>query len=179
MLIDSVVINLTRKGFDNNPSYSLTIHGHGTLNYNGINNVKVKNQVEENIERDKIISLLSEFKNLGFFSIQDVYYVDTNAGRPFTTVSISIPDSNGQMKTKSLSHYDYEDVPNELKKIENKIDEVTNSEKWVKIPPKAEHEPKSEERERVVTFGADEEKKTSSSKIEEAKKFMDRMERKR
>ena len=177
MLIDAVVINLTRKGFDSNPSYSLTIHGHGTLNYNGINNVKVKDKVEESIERDKIILLLSEFKSLGFFSIQDVYYVDTNAGRPFTTVSISIPGSNGQMKTKSLSHYDDEDVPVELKNIESKIDEVTNSEKWVKKPPKVERDIRSEDRERVVSFRAEEEKKTSSSKIEEARKFMDRMER--
>lgn len=177
MLIDAVVINLTRNGFDKSPSYSLTIRGIGTIEYNGLKNVKVIDRIKEEFDKEKIILLLTEFKNLGFFTIQDVYYVDVNAGRPFTTISISIPGSDGQMKTKILSHYQDEDVPKELIKIEDKIDEVTNSEKWVKKPPEPKKEPVLEEKKEAPSIQKEEIKKPSSSKIDEARKFMDRMER--
>lgn len=177
MLIDSVIITLIRNGVNQDPNYSLILYGHGVLNYNGIENVKIKGNVEEQIEKDKLILLLSEFKNSGFFSIQDVYYVDKNSGRSFTTVSISIPGSDGEMKNKSITHYDEEDVPFELKKIEKKIDEIANSDKWVKIPPKLKKEPEIEEKKEIKSFNTEEKKKTSSSKIDEARKFMERMER--
>jgi hypothetical protein len=175
MLIDSVIISLTRNGVGVKPSYSLTIYGYGTLNYYGVENVKVKGKVEEKIERDKIILLLSEFKNSGFFSIPDVYFVDKDAFRSFTTLSISLPISENEMKTKSLTYYDDENVPYELRKIEMKIDELADSDKWVKILSNVE--PELEEKKEVTSFKKEEKKKTSSSKIDEAKKLMDRMER--
>ena len=175
MLIDSVIIGLTKNGVGIKPSYSLTIYGHGTLNYYGIENVKVKGKVEEKIEKDKIILLLSEFKNSGFFSIPDVYFVDKDAFRSFTTLSISLPISEGEMKTKSLTYYDDENVPYELRKIEMKIDELVDSDRWVKLSPVVE--PELEEKKEAISFKKEEKKKTSSSKIEEAKKEMDRTQR--
>lgn len=168
MLIDSVIIKLTRNGAGVSPDYSLTIYGYGALEYNGNENVKVKGKVEEEFDYDKVISLLSKFKSSGFFSLNDVYSVDESAGPPYTVVSISIPGNDGEMKAKSITHYDDdENVPNELIKLENQIDEITMSNKWVGKPSEMEPEMQSDE------------KKKTSSRLDDDEKFLYMLERNR
>jgi hypothetical protein len=164
MLIDSVIIKLTRNGVGISPSYSLTIYGHGSLEYN--ENVNITDKVEEKISKDQIILLLSEFRDSGFFSFDDIYDVDEFADRPYTVISISIPDRNGDMRTKSLRHCDDEKIPDKLVKLENLIREIASSAKRIKKPSRVEPEVKPVEK-----------KITSSSKIDEAKKLMDRTQR--
>jgi PKD repeat protein len=138
---------LTRNGADVNPDYSLTIYGHGSLEYYGNENVSTRGKIEEKISRDKVIFLLSEFKKSGFFSLKDVYMVDESLGRSFTIVSISIPGKDGEVRTKTISHYqDDSNVPVELKNLEDKIDEIVGSERWIGPPSEAVFEPLSETR---------------------------------
>jgi len=135
MLIDSVVIKLIRKGSGVKPDYSLTIHGQGILEYYGNNNVKFKGKIEEKFDRENVAYLLSEFKKSGFFTLNQQYVVDESRGRSFNVISISVPDKDGEMKTKTIKHYqDDRNVPVELKNLEDKIDEIADSEKWIKIP---------------------------------------------
>lgn len=134
MLIDSIIIKLVRDGLGNGPCYSLTIYGDGKIVYEGFKNVKIMGKVEEIIDEDKIISILSDLKNSGFFSIDsNAYKIDETAGRPYTIITISTPGENNITQSKSITHYDDDPfVPIYLKKIENKIDEIVGSEKWVK-----------------------------------------------
>jgi len=132
MLIDSMVIKLTRGGTGISPDYSLTIYGNGKVVYDGVENVKVKGIVESSIDTEKFISLLSEFKESGFFSLNDVYSIEDSITRPYTVISISIPKETGEVATKSIKYYHGDkNVPKELKTLENKIDEIVGSNKWV------------------------------------------------
>ena len=152
MLIDSVIIKLIRNGAGISPDYSLTIYGYGALEYNGNENVKVKGKVEEEFDYNKVISLLSKFKISGFFSLNDPYSVDESAGPPYTVISISMPGNDGEMKIKSITHYDDdENVPNELTKLEEQIDEITMSDRWVGKSSEIEHETQPDEKKKTLS----------------------------
>ncbi len=152
MLIDSVIIKLIRNGAGVSPDYSLTIYGYGALEYNGTENVKVKGKVEEEFDYNKVISLLSKFKSSGFFSLNDAYSVDESAGPPYTVISISMPGNDGEMKIKSITHYDDdENVPNELTKLEEQIDEITMSDRWVGKSSEIEHETQQDEKKKTLS----------------------------
>ena len=165
MLMDSVVIKLIKNGVGISPSYSLTIYGDGYLEYN--ENIKITGEEAEEISKEKVILLLSEFKDSGFFSLDDIYNVDEFAGRPYTIISISIPGRGGEIKTKTIRHYDDENMPDKIKKLEKLIDELASSAKRIKEPPK------------VVPAVKPVEKKKTSSSLEDAKRYMERMDRDR
>jgi len=132
VLISSIVIKLVRKGASVAPDYSLTIHGNGTIIYNGKENVKAKGEIEKSIGENKAIFILSEFKNINFFSLDDVYPVRNASNHPYTVLSISIPNDDGTAKTKSVLHYlGSKNVPKKLIELEDKIEEIVESDKWV------------------------------------------------
>ena len=144
MPIDSVVIKLVRNGVDISPDYSITIHGYGTVTYEGNDNVGVKGRVEEPIDNEKIVSLLSEFKNAGFFSFDDKYPVENPEGRPYATVYLSLPDDNKEVRSKSITFYHGDhNVPEALKKLGDKIDEIIGSDRWVKATSTPNEKPES------------------------------------
>lgn len=143
MLIDSVIIKLIRNGGKEGPDYNLTIYGHGAVVYEGKNNVKSKGTLEEPIEEKKIMSLLSEFKLLDFFSLNEFYIMDGTAGRPYTVISLSlpVPGKEDQVKTKNIMYYDEDpNVPPRLKKLSDVIDEIVESDRWVSFSPKPKPE---------------------------------------
>lgn len=132
MLIDSMIIKLTRGGAGISPDYSLTIHGNGKVIYDGVENVKVKGIVESSIDKDKITSLLLGFKESDFFSLNDTYSVKDSITRPYTVISISMPKENGKVITKSVKYYHGDrNAPKELKALEDEIDEIVGSNKWI------------------------------------------------
>lgn len=133
MLIEQMVIRLTKHGIENNPDYNLTIFGTGHVIYEGKNNVKTMGRAESNIDEDKVIELLTVFKENGFFSLKEFYEIKDAATTPDRIISISISDEDGKMFTKNVSYYNNDPlVPQELKNLEHKIDEIVESDKWVK-----------------------------------------------
>jgi len=155
--IESIAIKLRRKGAGIKPDYSLTLYGNGVVLYEGYENVGIKGKIEEQIDKDKTMAILREFKNSDFFSLNDVYPVDGNKDVPYIFISISIKDESGEIKTKSISHYEGDqNVPKELLGLENKIDEITGSHKWVNVP-------------NVVTIKSDLQKEELSDKSFEKK----------
>ena len=132
MLIDSIIINMTKGGANISPDYSIIIYGDGRVTYNGVENVKVKGVVETKIEKDKFISLLSKFKEIGFFSLKEEYSIEDLQARPYTSISITIPKENGEIFTKRVKYYQgARNVPNSLKLLENNIDEIIGTKKWI------------------------------------------------
>ena len=125
--VKDVVITMERDSYIS-PSYSLIIYGNGTVIYEGEINVHVTGKQVSQISQEKVKELVDEFYRIDYFSLNDSYTIPV-MDLTRTTTSITI---NG--KTKSVYNYGNE-APRKLVELENKIDEITNSSKWVKPHP--------------------------------------------
>ncbi|HEY8140940.1 MAG TPA: DUF6438 domain-containing protein [Nitrososphaera sp.] len=120
-----VVITMERTPcFGTCPSYSLTIHGNRTVRYEGFAFVAVTGVRTDQISDEKIRELVQEFYRIGYFSLED-RYEDPSTDLPSTTTSIAV---EGMKK----SVYRYGFGPENLIQLENKIDELAGTEKWIK-----------------------------------------------
>ena len=132
MLIDSIIIRLIKGGVGIGPDYSLSIYGNGKVLYEGVEKVKLKGVVEKFIDKDKVLSLLSEFKEKGFFSLNDSYGEEDPKVRPYTKISISFQKEDGETVTKKVKYYKGDiNSPKELIALEDKIEEIIDTSKWV------------------------------------------------
>jgi D-alanyl-D-alanine carboxypeptidase len=110
------------------PVYKLTIDGDGTVVYEGIDFVSTKNREETTISREKIEQLIEEFESIDYFSLNDKYTELTITDAPSAITSITLGG-----KTKTIEHYHGDfSAPEELTELEDKIDEIVNSEQWIK-----------------------------------------------
>ena len=127
---DSAVVSMKRHGTANGlfPVYSLTIHGNGSVIYNGIKNVETSGVQTYQISKDKAREIVNGFINIYYFALKDKYYDPSNASTlPVVTTSINI---DGKTKTIIDDHSSY--TPPALRALEDKIDQLANSEKWIK-----------------------------------------------
>ncbi len=135
MLIEAIIIKLRKDGIGDCPNYTLTIYGDGKVIYNGTKNVKVQDIVKSSIDKEDFISLLSEFKESGFFSFNDEYPVEDSIKKPFTVISISIPKENREIAKKNVKYYSGDqNLPKELISLEKKIEAIVGASKWVDLP---------------------------------------------
>ena len=126
---DEVVITLERTAcFGFCPVYTLTVQGDGTVVYEGIDFVRVKGRAEITITKEKVEQLVSEFKEVDYFSLNDKYNERTITDAPSVITSITIDG-----KTKTIEHYHGDfNAPEQLIELENRIDEIINSKQWIK-----------------------------------------------
>jgi hypothetical protein len=110
------------------PIYTLTIHGDGTVVYEGKDFVKTKGRKESIISKEKIEELILEFNRADYFSLKDNYVEHTMTDAHSVITSITI---NGKLKIIEHYHGDFS-APEALSTLENKIDEIVNSDQWVK-----------------------------------------------
>ena len=124
-----VLITLERTAcFGTCPVYSVTIKGDGAVVYDGKDFVEVKGKAETTITQDQIDELISEFEKIDYFSLKDSYTERTITDSPTVLTSISI---NG--KTKAIEHYHGDfSAPEKLKYLEDRIDEIINSDQWIR-----------------------------------------------
>ena len=108
------------------PVYSLDIFGNGTVVYNGERFVNVTGKQVSSISEDKVKELVEEFYKMNYFSLNDTYDKIIKTDQPTVSTSINI---NGTSKNvfDNLGAI----APEDLRLLENKIDEITNSNKWV------------------------------------------------
>ena len=126
---NDVVITIERTAcFGTCPVYSLTIQGDGTVMYEGKDFVEVKGEAETTISQDQIDALISEFEKANYFSLNDRYTERTVTDLPTVITSISM-----EGETKKIEHYrgDFS-APESLTELEDKIDEIVNSDQWIK-----------------------------------------------
>ena len=129
----SPIITLERGAcYGSYPIYSLTIYGDGKIVYKGDMFVKVVGKVVTKISKEKVKKLIEAFYKINYFSLKDKYNAHSITDCPSTETSITI---NGQTKTVYHYHGDFS-APEELTKLEDKIDKIVNSKRWVKLPSK-------------------------------------------
>jgi hypothetical protein len=109
------------------PIYTLTIHGDGTVIYEGEDFVETVGKAETIISKEKVEQLISEFDKVGYDSLKDSYTERTITDAPSVITSIT---RNGKTKTVEHYHGDF-NAPEKLTELEDKIDEIVNSEQWI------------------------------------------------
>jgi hypothetical protein len=108
------------------PVYSLEIFGNGTLVYNGERFVNVTGKQISSIPENEVKELAEEFYNINYFSLNDTFDKIVQTDQPTVITSINI---NGTFKSifDNLGAI----APEGLRALENRIDEITNSSKWI------------------------------------------------
>jgi hypothetical protein len=128
--MDSAVMTMQRLGtLDGlSPIYSLTIHGNGSVIYEGIKNVDTKGIQTYQIPKDKARELVTEFINIYYTALKDSYGDPAKASSlPLVKTSFNL---NGKTKTILDNHSSF--APPTLRALEDKIDEVAISKQWIK-----------------------------------------------
>ncbi len=135
------VITLERTGCNGScPIYKLRISADGSLAYDGQMYVKTKGIVRSTVSQEQLRQLISEFEKAKYFSLRDSY-VAAPDGCPTNWKDNPSAITSVQMegKKKSISHYygcreqgvNSLVYPQELYKLESRIDEIVNSKQWI------------------------------------------------
>jgi hypothetical protein len=113
------------------PSYSVTIHGDGRVEYNGKGHVKETGTREGRIEAEKIKALASAFAKTKFWGIAEEYSEAKCKGRVCTDMPTAITELSIRGVTHRVSHYyGCGSAPKSLFELESLIDKSANSELW-------------------------------------------------
>ena len=108
------------------PAYRITISSNGKVVYEGLKFVMTEGIQESSISQEKITELISEFKQIEFFSLPD-YIAHNMTDMPSAILSLSMDGV-----TKTVKHYFGDrDAPKELFLLENKVDIIVNSKQWI------------------------------------------------
>jgi hypothetical protein len=127
--LGEVVITLERTVcFGACPEYKLTIYGSGTVVYEGRRFVKIEGKRTTAIGEDKVRQLLLEFRRVDYFSLDDSYEEFRATDMPSAYTSLTV---DGTTKTVRHYHGDF-NAPEELTELEDRIDEIVNSDQWVR-----------------------------------------------
>ena len=118
------------------PSYIVTLAADGTVTWEGRDFVKTKGKATAHIKPEDFNKLVREFERIKFATLDDKYQPGTPGCGPSATDMPSAQTSiNLNGKTKGVLHYygcrDSE-VLRTLTALERKIDEVIDTEKWIK-----------------------------------------------
>ena len=125
------------------PVYKLTIQPDGKVLFEGIQDTETKGKVESILDKEKLTQIISEIEKADFFSLKDSY---TSASDNCPSWSIDAPtvilyiNLNGEEKKITHSsgcHEVYNPnesqkiFPQQLFKLENKIDEIVETKRWI------------------------------------------------
>ncbi|HWW15096.1 MAG TPA: DUF6438 domain-containing protein [Candidatus Dormibacteraeota bacterium] len=139
---DDVVITLERTTcFGTCPAYKLTIHGDGSLVYEGRKFVRVDGSRTATIDKAAVADLVQAFTDAGYFEFKDHYNSIQNPDGTQTMVS-DLPTTYTSLALHGRHKVveDYIGAPKELRDLEKKIDEATNSRRWIVIDADTVHQ---------------------------------------
>ena len=133
----ATVITLQRtECFGTCPVYKLTIFADGTVLYEGIRHIKKKGKAKSRITRAKLEDLIEEFDNIYYFNLRDAYIPGSDdCPQSATDNPSAITSLTRNGKTKNINHYHGcrgLDTLELLTKLEDKIDEAVNVNRWIK-----------------------------------------------
>lgn len=118
------------------PIYEVTITSDGTVNFEGRQYTKTKGTAKGHISVQDFRRLVAEFERINYFSLPDRYAPGTSVC-PQVITDMPSADTSIHLKGKSktVSHYygcGNSGVLGQLTALENKIDEVAGTQKWIK-----------------------------------------------
>ncbi len=109
------------------PAYMLTVKADGKVNFFGQDHTETKGQAEGEISKDKLKQLIEAFKQAKFFELKDDYITENCAtDNPTVRTTLFIND-----KVKKIEHDLGCKAPQELTDLEDKIDEIVGTKRWV------------------------------------------------
>ncbi len=108
------------------PQYRLTVRGDGSFDFEGIADVGFIGATSDTMPPEDIQRLVERFDKIGFADLDD-FYRCLATDLPTTVTSIS----RGPGSEKSVSRCALSSAPDSLIALENLIDELTNSQRWV------------------------------------------------
>lgn len=109
------------------PAYMLTVKADGKVNFFGQDFTETKGQAESEISTDKIKRLIEAFEQAKFFELKDDYISENCAtDNPTVRTTLFIND-----KIKKIEHDLGCKAPQELTDLEDKIDEIVGTKKWI------------------------------------------------
>lgn len=128
---EQVVIKLERSMcFGQCPSYTVTIHGDGSVVYVGRDYVHVKGEQHGTAQRADVARLVDMFERAHFFDLKDQYSAMITDN---PTYSVTY-ERNGRSKTVEDYVGQEAGMPQAVTDIEQEIDRVAHTEKWVSTP---------------------------------------------
>lgn len=126
---NSIKIVLSRMGcYGTCPSYSVEVHGDGTVLYSGARFVAIKGSHHHSISSDVVSQMVEAFRAADYFSLKDKYIFGP-PDLPTYKTSISFDG-----RTKEVTDYDGEEggMPKSVSDLEDTIDHLSGVERWTK-----------------------------------------------
>ena len=115
------------------PVYTVAISRGGEVTFSGKRHVADTGQVTATIPRERVDSLLAELEAQGYFGFADAYVMDSPACGMYATDSPTvITSATRDGETKTIRHdRGCSAAPPELSRLEQRIDEVAETGRWV------------------------------------------------
>jgi len=115
------------------PVYQVAISRSGTVRFDGQYHVTQPGEATTEIPAARVDSLLRELEAGGYFGFADAYVMDSPACGQYATDSPTvITSASAGGRTKTIRHdYGCQAAPRELGRLEQLIDEVAGTSRWV------------------------------------------------
>ena len=130
---DDVVVRLERTAcFGLYPVYVVTVHGDGTVEFQGEEHTAVQGRRTKRIAPEAVRELVEEFERIGFQGLAEEYRYETGPDGTVSTVTdfpTRITSITRGGVTKRVENYF--GGPPELAALEDRIDAVAGVEEWV------------------------------------------------
>jgi Domain of unknown function (DUF6438) len=117
------------------PAYKITIFDDGKVVYEGKEFVKRKGKATAQISKDELAELVREFERLDYLKLDDEYGVGDKCPDGWTDYPSAITSFTANGKTKKVNHYlGCRGLPilDQLRSLEDKIDQVVKTDRWIK-----------------------------------------------
>jgi hypothetical protein len=118
------------------PVYKLSLFADGRVEYEGKEFVKRKGKVQGRITKAALQSLVREFEKINYTSLDNEYISEgPNCPEWWTDSPSAVTSLDWKGKRKTIRHYHGcrgARVLDQLTALENKIDQVVNTQRWIK-----------------------------------------------
>ena len=132
---DTTVVSLERAPcFGTCPVYRVTISGAGQVRFTGIRHTAQTGEATERIPPERVDSLLMELRDGGYFDFADAYEPGSEScGMSATDLPSVTTAAVLEGRRKEIRHYyGCSAAPQELVRLERRIDEVAGSARWIR-----------------------------------------------